>query len=243
LRYTQLLEKRIAQLEALVNGTSKSSDADKKESKNDDGKKAEGAGATKVRRTISGSNPSLVEADRFYQDKETESGNKKEGEVTSGGRYRNILRKWDASTGSHKDEVVGEATLKKPELKDVAYTFRRVYDPQTGEKGAYSELDIEDEGLIALLRSVIDNKYPGINFDGDLVNMSAPFAPIVRPNRTQGKCFPNNSRFITGINCKRDLRRCQRPRHPRTSRTFCNEFRQPQSSKNILKSVKQMRMP
>jgi hypothetical protein len=62
----------------------------------------------------------------------------------------------------------------------VAYTFRRVYDPQTGEKGAYSELDIEDEGLIALLRSVIDNKYPGVNFDGDLVNMSAPFAPLVR---------------------------------------------------------------
>jgi hypothetical protein len=51
--------------------------------------------------------------------------------------------------------------------------------PETGEKGAYSELDIEGEGLIALLRSVID-KYPGVNFDGDLVNINAPFAAIVR---------------------------------------------------------------
>ena len=104
-------------------------------------------------------------------------------------RYRNILRKWDSSAGAHKDEVVGEANFKKTETKDIAYTFRRVYDPETGEKGAYSELDIEDDGLIALLKSVVDNRYPGVNFDGDLVNMSAPFAPIVSRERVPGERF------------------------------------------------------
>jgi hypothetical protein len=73
--------------------------------------------------------------------------------------------------------VVGE--VKKEETNNVAYTFRRVYDPQTGEKGAYSELDVEDEDLITLLRSAIGTKYPGINLDGDLVSLSSPFAPIV----------------------------------------------------------------
>jgi hypothetical protein len=144
------------------------------------------AGVHKVRRTSSGSHPSVIEADRFYQDRATEKGIKEEDEVISGGRYRNILRKWDRSAGSHKDEVVGDATFEKPELKDVAYTFRRVYDPETGEKGAYSELDIEDEGLIAVMRSVIGSGYPGVNFEGDLVNMSAPFAPIVRAKSFSG---------------------------------------------------------
>jgi len=180
LRYTELLEKRIAQLEALIKENAKSSDGKKEENKTDDSKKTD-AESSKVRRTSTSLDISLIEADTVCQDKATESGSTKEAEGKSGGRYRNILRKWDSSTGSHKDEIVGE-TNKKPDLKDVAYTFRRVYDPETGEKGAYSELDIEDEGLIALLRSVIDNKYPGINFDGDLVNMSAPFAPIVGPN-------------------------------------------------------------
>jgi hypothetical protein len=118
-----------------------------------------------------------TETNAFDQGKKSDDETKNEAKQQS--RYRNILRKWDSSAGAHKDEVVGADNFKKTEIKNIAYTFRRVYDPETGEKGAYSELDIEDDGLIALLRSVIDNRYPGVNFDGDLVNMSAPFAPIV----------------------------------------------------------------
>jgi hypothetical protein len=66
LRYTELLEKRIAQLEALVNGTSKSPEAEKKESNTDDSKKTEVAKVHDVRRTSSGSHPSVIEADMFY---------------------------------------------------------------------------------------------------------------------------------------------------------------------------------
>lgn len=66
----------------------------------------------------------------------------------------------------------------KPQTKDVAYTFRRVYDPDTGDKGAYSALDIEDPVLIKLLKAEI-GKYPGVNFDSDIITMRSPFAPIV----------------------------------------------------------------
>lgn len=93
-------------------------------------------------------------------------------------RYRNILRRWDKNIGTHVDEDVDANFFVKPPVKNVAYTFRRIYNPETGEKGAYSELDIEDPGLIALLRAEMV-KYPGVNFDSDMISMQAPFAPLV----------------------------------------------------------------
>jgi len=53
-----------------------------------------------------------------------------------------------------------------------------VYDPDTGDKGAYSALDIEDPNLIRLLKDEI-GKYPGVNFDSDIIAMRAPFAALV----------------------------------------------------------------
>ena len=148
------------------------------------------------------------QADPAFQDRKPDDATKKD-EKKPESRYRNILRKWDSSAGAHKDEIVGEATVRKPETKDIAYTFRRVYDPETGEKGAYSDLDIEDDGLIALLRSVIDSRYPGVNFDGDLVNMSAPFAPLVRTlmEIIHNYILANRLRFIIGTNSDRDRSR------------------------------------
>jgi hypothetical protein len=156
LRYTQLLEKRIAQLEGLLKAAPTASGTPK----------ADGVTESKE-----------AGVDEPTKDKATETDSKKEKAAKPTTRYRNILRKWDSTAGVHKDEDVNAAL--KSETKDVAYTFRRVYDPETGEKGAYSELDIEGEELIAILKSVIDNKYPGINFDGELVSMTAPFSPIV----------------------------------------------------------------
>lgn len=92
-------------------------------------------------------------------------------------RYRNILRKWDKSTGSHVDEIVGDNFFTQP-TKNVAYTFRRVYNPETGDKGAYSELDIEDPGLRGLLSAEI-RKYPGVNFDSDIITIRAPFPALI----------------------------------------------------------------
>ena len=106
--------------------------------------------------------------------------NKKE-DPTTGGRYLNATREWDNSSASYKDDIVAESSFKKSQPKNVAYIFRRViYDTALSEKRAYSELEIEDLKLIELLKSVIDNKYPGVNFDGNRVYMQAPFPAIVR---------------------------------------------------------------
>jgi len=174
-RYAQLLEKRIAQLEGLLSEAPKSPQSPK----GDDTtkiKEPETTGAVKA------GSDTVQNKENTAKDKTTDEEPKKEDASKPTTRYRNILRKWDRTAGAHKDEDVSEANFKKSDSKDVAYTFRRVYDPETGEKGAYSELDIEGEELIALLKSVIDNKYPGINFDGELVNISAPFTPIVSRN-------------------------------------------------------------
>lgn len=93
-------------------------------------------------------------------------------------RYRNIVRQWNKKIGAQEDIDLGE--IKKPdEGNDVAFTFRRVTDPETGMKDAASEIDIEADGLRELLKEHIGNDYLGQNFDGDTVEMSAPFAALV----------------------------------------------------------------
>ena len=52
-------------------------------------------------------------------------------------------------------------------------------DQDTGVKDAYSEVDIEATGLRDLLKEVIGDDYPGQNFDGDIVEMGAPFPALV----------------------------------------------------------------
>lgn len=88
------------------------------------------------------------------------------------------MRKWDKSTGSYVDETVGDSFFVKQQTKNVAYTFRRVYNPETGDEGAYSELDIEDPGLRQLLSSEI-RKYPGVNFDSDIATIRTPFPALI----------------------------------------------------------------
>lgn len=90
------------------------------------------------------------------------------------------LRKWDTSSASYKDEFVTGDSRKEAQ-KDVAYVFRRVvYGSYFGQSQAYSELEVEGPALVKLMKSEIDNKYPGVNFEGDTIYMQAPFPAIVR---------------------------------------------------------------
>ncbi|KAK4446488.1 transitional endoplasmic reticulum ATPase 1 [Podospora aff. communis PSN243] len=148
-KYIELLEKRVAQLETVVK-------------QGDEKPKAADVGGEKS------------EANKEKEAKEKEE----KAEAENGGRYRNILRRWDKNAGSHVDQVVSANFFLKPQTKDVAYTFRRVYDPDTGDKGAYSALDIEDPALIRVLKQEI-GKYPGVNFDSDITSMRGPFAALV----------------------------------------------------------------
>lgn len=117
-------------------------------------------------------------ADKKTEDIKEEPKKEVKPEEENGGRYRNILRRWDKNAGSHVDQVVSANFFLKPETKDVAYTYRRVYNPDTGDKGAYSELDIEDPTLILTLKEQI-GKYPGVNFDSDIITMRGPFAALI----------------------------------------------------------------
>lgn len=102
-------------------------------------------------------------------------------ETKTKGRYVVALRKWDSNSAAYKDESIAEDSLKKKQLKNVAYIFRRViFETYYGKTRSYTELEIEDPALVQLLRSEIDNKYPGVNFEGNTIYMQAPFPAIVR---------------------------------------------------------------
>ena len=89
-----------------------------------------------------------------------------------------MLRKWDKASGDYKEEVVEASRFDKPPRKEFAYSFRRTYDPEKGEKDAYSDIEIDDEKLIALLKDVI-GKYPGMNYDTEMLTMTSPFPGII----------------------------------------------------------------
>ena len=67
-------------------------------------------------------------------------------------------------------------------------------------KDADSEIDIEADGLRELLKEQIGNDYPGQNFDGDTVEMSAPFAALVSVARCAGTFgLPSASDVMFGV--------------------------------------------
>lgn len=141
LKYIELLEKRIGQLEVLVN---KSADV-----------------TSKVTSEVAV--PATGDNIRAEQPKS---------------RYRNILRKWDKMTGDYKEDVVEASRFDKPPRKEFAYSFRRTYDPETGERDAYSDIEVEDDKLIDLLKEVI-GKYPGMNYDTEMLTLGSPFPAII----------------------------------------------------------------
>lgn len=93
-------------------------------------------------------------------------------------RYRNILRKWDKDKGAYKEEVVAADRFDQPKKDTFAFTFRRTYIPDQGEKGAFSDIEIQDEQLIQLLKELI-GKYPGLTFDTDMISMLTPFPALI----------------------------------------------------------------
>lgn len=163
-----MLEARVGQLELVVKAeAAKTSDSTDKVA---EANKSENEKVTIAYLMVHG-----LATDSLRKDNKNAKG-KVDGK--DGGRYRNILRKWDKSTGAHVDEPIDANFFLKQQSKDVAFTFKRVYDPQTGDKGAYSELDVEDPALIRVLKTEI-GKYPGVNFESDIVTIIGPFAPLV----------------------------------------------------------------
>ena len=92
-------------------------------------------------------------------------------------RYRNLIQKTDPRTGVRSDYDLGDTRMKSKET-EIAFTYRRVV-PETGEEYAYSEVDIDARGLRDILKKEIGIEYPGVNLEGDSVNITSPFACIV----------------------------------------------------------------
>ncbi|KAL1857461.1 hypothetical protein Daus18300_010325 [Diaporthe australafricana] len=150
LKYIELLEKRINQLDVLVN------------------KPADVIPKSRNESATAGSG----ENDKAKTDESKEEAPKLPS------RYRNILRKWDKTSGDYKEEVVEAGRFDKPTRKEFAYSFRRTYNPEKGDKDAFSDIEIEDDKLIELLKKVI-GKYPGLNYDTDMLTMTSPFPAII----------------------------------------------------------------
>ncbi|KIY04112.1 uncharacterized protein Z520_00804 [Fonsecaea multimorphosa CBS 102226] len=91
------------------------------------------------------------------------------------------MSRWDGRSGGRRDTEIGrwnELEGKAPSSKR-AFTFRRVMDLTDEKKFKYSEVDVESRELRGLLRKVIGDSYPGQSWEGNTINLIAPFAPVV----------------------------------------------------------------
>ena len=67
---------------------------------------------------------------------------------------------------------------------EVSFTFRRSLLDDLASDDVFSEVDVEALGLRVLLKDCIGPDYPGLSFGGEIVNITAPFAPLVcRPGK------------------------------------------------------------
>lgn len=89
-----------------------------------------------------------------------------------------MVRKWNKETAAHEDVYI-ESDQAESEAEGVAFTYRRILSQENEKKAAYSEVDIEAEPLLKMLKKQIGSDYPGQNFSGKTVNIAAPFGPLV----------------------------------------------------------------
>jgi hypothetical protein len=91
-----------------------------------------------------------------------------------------VISKWNLQTGIRTDEPVNDTSSADKEKGNLALTFRRVLPLGNSSNldDTYSEVDIESKELRHLLKEVI-GEYIGQSWEGRIVNIRSPFAPIV----------------------------------------------------------------
>jgi hypothetical protein len=91
------------------------------------------------------------------------------------------VRKWNKKEGAYADIDVS-LDGKKEEDGEIAFTFRKkIVNYEQGDiRDASSEVDLEAEGLRNLVKEIVGTDYPGQNLEGETVNITAPYAPLVR---------------------------------------------------------------
>ncbi|KAL9118250.1 MAG: hypothetical protein Q9187_005206 [Circinaria calcarea] len=207
-RYAELLEKRIAQLEALLNADSKKL-PDTIIDRDGDKSGVQQTNDSKADKENGNSNESKMVSEIYKAPKDQNKAADKEKteDEKAKSRYRNIVRQWNKTTGAQEDVDLGEFK-KRNNDGGIAFTFRRTMDPETGIKDAISEIDIEAEGLRDLLREQIGTDYPGQNLDGDTVEMGAPFASLVHSwEKLEAAATPNPDDLPNKKQAREDLAR------------------------------------
>jgi hypothetical protein len=104
-------------------------------------------------------------------------------------RIRSVVSKWNPQTGVRTDVPVNDTSLVEKDKGNVAFTFRRVLPLGSGQNpnDGFSEVDIESRELRDLLGEVI-GEYTGQSWEGTIVNIRSPFAPLVRLSMPQPLC-------------------------------------------------------
>jgi len=96
-------------------------------------------------------------------------------------RIRSVISRWDPKKGIRIDEPINDRSPAEKGKENFAFTFRRVLpignSPDSND--GYSEVDIESTELRNLLAKVI-GEYTGQSWEGTIVNIRSPFAPLVR---------------------------------------------------------------
>lgn len=97
---------------------------------------------------------------------------------------RNVIFARGENSDTWEDREVGSAS--KPNITGetgdatgIAFTFRRVMSTKDMSKLSYTEVDIHALGLRTFLKDNVGPNYPSQSWEGQVVNMAAPFAPIL----------------------------------------------------------------
>ncbi|EED20799.1 26S protease regulatory subunit, putative [Talaromyces stipitatus ATCC 10500] len=177
LRYNELLEKRVAQLESAIETSARPSSQISEESNN---KKVPPTTDPRKPREVEEetSNGRLKQTDSSKIPDEAKQGDG-DAAKASKSRYRNVVRQFNKDTGVHEDIDVGGLDPKRDDDGEVAFVFRKTLPNDFRKNETYSEIDVEAPGLRALLRDCVGADYPGQNLDGDTVNLVTPFAPLI----------------------------------------------------------------
>lgn len=177
LRYSELLEQRIAQLESIIKTSSSSA------TPSSDVKASESA----PQKYVAGEHPS---ENPVPETAKSEEAPPDESQPKKRKRFRNVVRRFNKEKGIHEDTEI-EGLEKKTDDSKVAFTFRTnapVEGEKTGEE-LKSEIDVETSGLRSILKDCIGDDYPGQNLDGDPVNIISPYAALVRQFKTESAAF------------------------------------------------------
>jgi len=175
-KYQELLERTISLMEPIV----------KKSLESGDGKKSVDAGNEVEGAVENGAKEKDTDEEKSKKAKGdvagAETDQKASGKaVVAEPRVKSVERRLNKETMEFADIdgkiAQASATAQDGTKSDIAFTFRKVYSIDS-DKFDYSEIDIEAPGLREILKINLPH-YSEEQWETDVVNMRAPFAPIV----------------------------------------------------------------